>query len=65
MKHTAGIYGFFAWLALAARQEPEHVLFWWETGPACEHRYRVGEQWYNLRPDAMAEYRVGRQRTRF
>jgi hypothetical protein len=31
----------------------------------CERRYRVGEQWYNLRPDALAEYRMGSQRTRF
>ena len=30
----------------------------------CERRYRVGEQWYNLRPDALAEYRVG-QHMRF
>ena len=59
MKHTAGIYGFFARLAMAARQEPEHALCWWETGPVCERRYRVNEQWYNLRPDALAEYRVG------
>ena len=37
----------------------------WETGVVCERRYRVGEQWYNLRPDALAEYRVGQQRMRF
>ena len=63
--HTAGIYGFFAGLALVARQEPGQDLCWWETGPVCERRYQVGEQWYNLRPDALAEYRVGQQRTRF
>ena len=65
IQHTAGIYGFFARLALAARQEPGHALCWWETGPVCERRYRVGEQWYNLRPDALAEYRVGSQQMRF
>ncbi len=65
MKHTAGIYGFFTSLAQAARQETEHALCWWETGPVCERRYQVGEQWYNLRPDALAEYRVGQQSTRF
>ena len=37
----------------------------WETGVVCERRYRVGEQWYNLRPDALAAYRVGSQRVRF
>lgn len=44
MQHTAGIYGFFAALAQAARGEPGHTLCWWETGAACERRYRVGEQ---------------------
>jgi hypothetical protein len=63
--HTAGIYGFFAQLALAARQESGHALCWWETGPVCERRYRVGEQWYNFRPDALAEYRIGSQYVRF
>jgi hypothetical protein len=31
----------------------------------CERRYRVGELWYNLRPDALAEYRLGPQQMRF
>ena len=31
----------------------------------CERRFRVGEQWYNLRPDALAEYHVGSQRMCF
>ena len=31
----------------------------------CERRYRVREQWYNLRSDALAEYRVGQQQMRF
>ena len=31
----------------------------------CERRYWFGEQWYNLRPDALAEYRVGQQYLRF
>ena len=65
IQHTAGIYGFFARLAQAARQEPGQALCWWETGAVCERRYRVGEQWYNLRPDALAEYRVGQQQMRF
>jgi predicted transcriptional regulator len=50
--HTAGIYGFFTRLAHAAGRESGLELCWWETGPVCERRYRVGEQWYNLRPDA-------------
>jgi Replication-relaxation len=59
MQHTAGIYDFFAKLIQAARQELGHALCWWETGAACERRYRMGEQWHNLRPDALAAYRVG------
>ena len=31
----------------------------------CERRYQVGEQWYNLRPDALAAYRAGQQHARF
>jgi hypothetical protein len=31
----------------------------------CERRYRVGDQWYNLKPDALADYRVGSQQVRF
>ena len=65
IRHTAGIYGFFAALALTTRKEAGHELCWWETGAMCERRYRVGEQWYNLRPDALAEYRIGSQLLRF
>jgi hypothetical protein len=31
----------------------------------CERRYLVSEQWYNQKPDALAEYHVGSQRMRF
>lgn len=65
IEHTAGIYGFFAVLAQTARRAPEQALCWWETGAACERRYRVGEYWHNLRPDALAEYRVGQRSLRF
>ena len=65
IKHTAGIYDFFASLAQAAKREPGQALCWWETRVVCERRYLVGEQWYNLKPDALAEYHVGSQRMRF
>jgi len=65
IEHTAGVYGFFARIGQAARREAGQALCWWETGAVCERRYRVGEQWYNLRPDALAQYRIGRQRIRF
>ena len=63
--HTAGIYRFFASLAEAACEHADHRLCWWETGARCERRYHVGEQWYNLRPDALAEYRVGQRPLHF
>jgi DNA-binding MarR family transcriptional regulator len=65
VEHTAGVYGFFARLGQAARREAGQALCWWETGALCERRYRVGEQWYNLRPDALAAYRIGREQMRF
>ena len=65
IQHTAGIYRFFACLAETAREQPEQRLCWWETGAMCERHYRVGEQWYNLRPDALAEYRLGPHQMRF
>ena len=65
IQHTAGIYGFFADVAQVTREEIGQALCWWETGAMCERRYRVGEHWYNLRPDVLAEYRVGQQYLRF
>jgi hypothetical protein len=65
IQHTAGIYRFFARIAQAASKEEGHELCWWETGRVCERRYRVGEQWYNFRPDALADYLVGQQHLRF
>jgi DNA-binding MarR family transcriptional regulator len=69
VEHTSGIYGFFASLAQAATKERtqghDHRLLWWETGSACEHRYRDHDRWHNLRPDAFAEYQVGERRVRF
>ncbi len=48
MRHNAGMYGFFARLTQAALREAGQALCWWETGPVCERRYQVNEQWYNL-----------------
>jgi hypothetical protein len=65
MPHTAGIYGFFAMLAQATSQTTEQELCWWETGALCERRYQVHGQWYNLRQDALAAYRVGQRHVQF
>ena len=61
IQHTVGIYGFFTNLTQATRQQPDQELCWWETGAMCERRYLVGEQWCNLRPDALAGYHLGGQ----
>jgi hypothetical protein len=69
LEHTVGVYGFFASLSLAAKQERvqqrEQQLLWWETGSSCERRYRDHDHWHNLRPDAMGEYQAGERRVRF
>jgi hypothetical protein len=61
----AGAYGFFATETQAAKQQLEQYLRWWETSLLSEQRYRIGKEWYNLRPDALAAYRVGSQQIRF
>lgn len=63
VRHTAGLYGFFARLAETA--DADHCLCWWETGTACERRYQHQDHWHNFRPDALAEYRPGTQMFRF
>src|SRR5207237_384923 len=65
IRHAAGIYGFFARLVQAARQQPAQKLCWWETGSMREREYRVHEHWYNLLPDALAAYCAGSQWVRF
>ncbi len=65
IQHTAGVYGFFASLAQAAKQQLGQELCWWETSAICERRYQLREQWYNLRPDAQASYRLGSKRIHF
>ena len=65
IQHTAGVYSFFAQLAQAAGHLPDHALCWWETGALCERRYRVNARWYNLRPDALADYRDGQRHRQF
>jgi DNA-binding MarR family transcriptional regulator len=58
VRHTAGIYSFFARLHVAARSL-KHEVRWWETGSRCERRYRDHDSWHNLRPDAAMEYMAG------
>ncbi len=64
-QHTAGVYGFFAELACAARDTPGHRLLWWERGHAREQYYVAAASWRHHRPDGIAEYQAGEQRVRF
>lgn len=64
-EHAVGDYRLFAGLAQAASKAGELELCWWETRVICERCYRVGDQWFNLRPDALAGYHVGWQHLRF
>lgn len=61
LKHTAGIYGFFARLHQDCAALGHQVL-WWEMGSRCEHRYRDHNSWHNLRPDAELLYAAGERR---
>jgi Replication-relaxation len=61
LKHTAGIYGFFARLHESCALLG-HQLLWWEMGSRCEHRYRDHNSWHNLRPDAELLYGAGERR---
>jgi hypothetical protein len=65
IQHAVGISSFFARFIQIAKKKAGHELCWWEIGRVCERRYRVGEQWYNFRPDAQAEYRIGQRPIRF
>jgi hypothetical protein len=59
------VYTFLPTMAKVAGLQPGEDLCRLETGVVCDRRYRVGEQWYNLRPDALAEYLVGSRYLRF
>lgn len=66
MKFSLATYfSFFASVTQAARMEAGHELCWWETGAMCERRYRIGERWFHLRPDALASNRIGSQQFSF
>lgn len=65
IRHTAGIYGFFATLASAFRRVPQAELSWWETGWICERRFTYQEHAYWLKPDALAAYQMEGHTLRF
>ena len=67
--HTAGVYSFFAQLAVSANVNNEHGaqhrLLWWETGRACARHYHELDGWHAIYPDGAGEYQVGARRLRF
>jgi hypothetical protein len=65
IRHTAGIYGFFAQLVEALATLPQARLRWWETGGNSERHFRYREKIYRFRPDALACVQVGKRQIRF
>lgn len=64
---TISVTTFFARLAQAATQHPDHRLLWWETGYAREQLYyRLSRPaWRWKQPHGLGEYQAGTRRVRF
>lgn len=60
MRHTAGVYTFFASLVRQGAR-----LCWWETGGMCEHFFHYRERLYHFQPDAFAAVQTGGRQMRF
>lgn len=65
IRHTAGVYGFFAQLTQAYATLPNAQVRWWETGVLSERHFVYREKTYRFRPDALAEVALGQRRFRF
>ena len=65
VRHTAGIYAFFAQLSKALATRPDASMRWWETGVLSERHFQFREQTYRFRPDALATVQLGPRAFRF
>lgn len=65
VRHTAGIYGFFAQVYDALADVPGAQVCWWETGAVCEKIFVYQERTYHCRPDALAAVQFGGHQVRF
>lgn len=65
VRHTAGVYAFFAQLSEALATRPDAGIRWWETGVLSERHFQFREQLYRFRPDAEASVQLGQRAFRF
>lgn len=65
IRHTAGVYGFFAELCAQLSTHPDVHVRWFETGPSSEWHFRYADKTYRFRPDALAAVQVGEHTFRF
>jgi hypothetical protein len=65
VRHTAGIYGFFADLSKSLSQQSCGQLCWWESGASCERVFVYREETFHFKPDALACVRIGERSWRF
>ncbi len=65
IRHTAGVYAFFAQLTQALAAVPDAGVRWWETGVISERHFSFQDKTYRFRPDALASVQCGARTTRF
>jgi len=65
IRHTAGVYAFFAQLSKALATRPDASVQWWETGVLSERHFQFREKTYRFRPDALAAVHLGERTLRF
>ncbi len=65
IRHTAGVYTFFAQLTSALAPVPKAWVRWWETGALSERHFLFQEKLYRFRPDALACVECGMRTMRF
>ncbi|HVT97553.1 MAG TPA: replication-relaxation family protein [Acidobacteriaceae bacterium] len=65
IRHTAGVYAFFAQVSEALAHQPDTRLLWWETGVLSERHFAFRERIYRFRPDAFASVQIGQRPMRF
>jgi hypothetical protein len=65
IRHTAGVYTFFALLTSAFASTPDAWVRWWETGAISERHFSFQDKLYRFRPDALASVQCGARTMRF
>jgi hypothetical protein len=65
IRHTAGVYAFFAQLSKALATRANTFIQWWETGVLSERHFQFREKTYRFRPDAQATVQLDSRAFRF